>query len=297
MMNVTRALKSDRLMKALTGLSCREFLELLETFTQVFNELEKERKPQRARKEGGGRKGSIKSVEQKLFFILFYLKAYPTFDVAGFFFRVVRSRPCEWYKLYLPVLEKALGRKCCLPKRQIRSEEEFFQAFPEVQDIFIDGTERRVQRPKKPKNQKKYYSGKKKAHTRKNTIITDVNKRILYISPTKSGKTHDKKMVDKEGILHNIPPWIGKWVDTGYQGIQGYVFNVVMPKKGTKKNPLTPQEKKENKVISSFRICVEHSIGGMKRFNCLSNVYRNKKGIDDSFVNVCAALWNFHLIS
>jgi hypothetical protein len=36
-------------------------------------------------------------------------------------------------------------------------------------DLLIDGTERRRQRPKNAKKQEEYYSGKKKAHTDKNT--------------------------------------------------------------------------------------------------------------------------------
>ncbi|WP_440866492.1 hypothetical protein [Symbiopectobacterium purcellii] len=48
----------------------------------------------------------------------------------------------------MPVLEMTLGRECVLPARQIRSAEEFFRAFPGVKDVFIDGTERPVQKPK-----------------------------------------------------------------------------------------------------------------------------------------------------
>jgi len=294
-MQISRAMKNDRLMKALTGVSVEEFKELLVTFTQILKEEEKKNESDKKRATGGGRTGFIKPVENKLFFLLFYLKTYPKFDVAGFFFGVVRSCPCTWYKDYLPILKKTLGRECCLPKRKIKSVEEFLEVFPEVMDVLVDASERETQRPKKPKNQKKNYSGKKKKHTRKNTIISDLDRRILYVSPTKAGKVHDKKMVDKEGVLHNIPPWVTKLLDSGYQGVQHSIPNVLIPKKKSKNKPLTPQEKEDNKIISSFRIGVEHVIGGMKRFDCLSNVYRNKNGIDDAFVEVCAGLWNFHV--
>ena len=40
---------------------------------------------------------------------------------------------------------------------------------------------------------------------------------------------------------------------------------------------------------------VEHAIGGIKRFNAISHIFRNKKGLDDQFVNVCSGLWNLEL--
>jgi len=50
-----------------------------------------------------------------------------------------------------------------------------------------------------------------------------------------------------------------------------------------------------NRLISSTRIVVEHAIGGMKRFGATSAIFRNKKGVDDTFMNVCAGLWNLEL--
>lgn len=296
-MRIDRAFKDNRLMKALTGVTVEEFNKLLPEFERVLNE-QFDRKG-RKRAVGGGRKGALKTPEHKLFFILFYLKTYPTFDIAGFFFGGVdRSQPCTWYPFLLEILETVLKRKCSLPKRKIRGIEEFIQAFPEVKDVFIDGSERKTPRPKNPKKQKNQYSGKKKTHTRKNTIISDENKRVLLVSPTKNGKMHDKPQLEKEGTLDNIPKKVNIWVDKGYEGINKLIKNgntVFMPKKKPKGGELTPEEKEENRVISSIRMVVEHAIGGMKRYRCLTDVYRNKNGIDDKFITICAGLWNFHL--
>lgn len=73
-----------------------------------------------------------------------------------------------------------------------------------------------------------------------------------------------------------------KWVDSGYQGIQHVMDNVFLPKKSSKKSPLSDQEKEDNKFISSTQILVENAIGGMKRFGCLTQKLRNRIGIDDS---------------
>lgn len=69
----------------------------------------------------------------------------------------------------------------------------------------------------------------------------------------------------------------------------------MMPHKKPKGKDLTPEQKKENKIIAAIRIIVEHAIAGIKRFAVMANTYRNKKGQDDSMIQLCAALWNFHL--
>lgn len=289
-MKIENAYKNERGMKSLTGLTCTEFKQLLLQFERVY--LEQVNAKKRQRKYGGGSKGVLKNMEQKLFFILFYLKVYPTFDLAGFIFGVDRSRPCRWKNEFLSLLEKALGRECVLPKRQIKSIEEFNQAFPDVKDIFEDGTERPT---KRPKNQKRQYSGKKKRHTRKNTIWCNEKQEIILVSPSKNGKIHDKKQHDKNMDYNEVPSTVHKWVDSGYQGVQKQWDNVHLPKKGTKRKPLTDDERAENKLISHFRIVVENAIGGIKRYGCVSDIYRNFNGIDDKFMLVCSSLWNFHL--
>lgn len=86
-----------------------------------------------------------------------------------------------------------------------------------------------------------------------------------------------------------------KWLDSGYQGIQKSSKNVHIPKKSSKKRPLNSEEKEENRIISGLRIVVENAIGGIKRYNCLTQKFRNKRGLDDSMILLAAGLWNFHL--
>lgn len=280
-------------MKALTGLSYQEFEDLVPTFEKAYRDIQRQ-KPNRQRKVGGGKKGKLPSPESKLFFILFYLKAYPTFDVLGFMTDRDRGKCCRSVHILLKVLKKTLGRKIVLPERKIRSVEEFLEKFPEAKDVFFDGTERRIQRPKNKKRQNKFYSGKKKANTRKNVIVSDENRKIIFLSPTKSGRRHDKRIVDKSVL--KIPTDVGKWADTGFQGMDKLYENVVMPKKGTKKHPLSVTDKENNRIISSFRVVVEHAIAGIKRFRILTDVLRNKIGLfDDMIMEVASGLWNYHL--
>ncbi len=293
LMDINKVLRTPRLCSAILGVTQQEFESLLKTFEQILFEY-RDRKG-RKRTVGGGANGNIKLAKQKLFFILFYVKTYPTYDVAAFAFASSKTRTCEWRKQILPLLEKTLGRKIVLPKRRIRTEEEFLAAFPGIKEVLLDGVERPSIRNKKDKAQKKHYSGKKKRHTRKNLVVTDEKKRILILTPSKHGKVHDKKLSDKNLVPRGIPKDVSMLADTGFLGVQHQHPNVLMPKKKPRGGVLTDEDKAMNRLISSVRIGVEHAIGGMKRFRCVSDIYRNKNGLDDQLVNVAAGLWNLHV--
>jgi hypothetical protein len=86
-------------LKSLTGLSRKGFDRLLNAFSACLEEMKQEqyRKNRRRRKRrpGGGRKGALVTAENKLFFILYYLKNYPTFDVLAFTFEISLSKAQE----------------------------------------------------------------------------------------------------------------------------------------------------------------------------------------------------------
>ena len=83
---------------------------------------------------------------------------------------------------------------------------------------------------------------------------------------------HDKKIYDKYGLGDTIPSDVTQWVDTGFQGIQNeYDIDVQIPKKNTKKNKLTFEEKENNRIISGIRVINEHAIGGIKRMRAINN--------------------------
>lgn len=292
-MHIDKVLNNKRLILAVLGVTKEEFLSLLETFEQVVRQDAESKKRKRA--VGGGSNGKIKQARIKLFFILFYVKTYPTFDVAAFMFASSKSRTHHWAHKILPLLEKTLGRKVALPKRQIRTPEEFLTAFPGIKEAMIDGVERPIVRSKKNKTQKKNYSGKKKRHTRKNIVITDKKKRILVLTPSKNGKVHDKKLSDKALAVVRLPKEVALLADTGFVGIDKQHPNTLIPKKKPRGGFLTDEEKAMNRLISSVRIGVEHAIGGMKRFRAVSEIFRNKNGWDDKLILVCAGLWNFHV--
>lgn len=291
-----KILANPRLCQAMFGVSHEEIKQLLPVFSQCLLAYRHELKPDRQRKVGGGRKGDLPSDEDKLLYVLMFLKIYPTYDVLSVLANHQRSKCGDSVQHFLPVLEKTLGRKLVLPERKATSLEEVFDRVPGLKDIFLDGTERRVQKPKNKKKRNKLYSGKKKATTRKNIVVNNDKKKIIFLSPTKNGRRHDKRIVDKYEIARYVPQNVTIWTDTGLQGTQQLHPNMVMPTKATKNKPLTAEQKQNNRIISGLRVISEHAIGGFKRFKAASDIYRNRLPNFDDLMNVvCAGLWNFHL--
>ena len=173
MFKVDRAKKSDWVLKALTGLTTFEFENLAITFELVLQKYQATRKKKRKRAVGGGRKHTLKSAADRLFFVLFYVKCYPTMDLAGFFFVVDKSRIQRWVKELWPLLEEALQREVVLPARQINSVDEFVAQFPAVKDVLIDATKRPARRLRQTKRQNEHYSGRKQRHTKKSGVVGD----------------------------------------------------------------------------------------------------------------------------
>ncbi len=307
MRNFLNETRSERQFRSLTGLSRKQFDQLLDKFVSCLeimkNEEYKNNRKNRKRRPGGGRKGLLETPEKKLFFILYYLKNYPTFDVLGFVFGMSTSKAAENVHALLPVLERAERDLKILPKRVFKKAMEFSEVFDDNQNIMIDATEREHFRPGNKKQQKAYYSGKKKRHTVKNTVISDQDKRLVFVGRTSPGSMHDyalfkKEFNPKEDWFHTVKGWL----DLGYQGIKtDYQSpeNIRIPHKKprkSKKNPhpsLTSEQKEENRRIGRKRVPVEHAIGGMKIFHILTIKIRNKlKKFTDKVIYVVAGLWN-----
>lgn len=206
MIKITRCFQDIRLFKAVTGMTYAEFNALLPSFDEALKQSKTTDVDLRQRQEGGGRKHTLPTGREKLFFIVFYVKCYATFDVLAWLFDVDRAQTHRWVTTYVPVLEAALGRKAVLPERKIADVEEFLRRFPQVNEVFVDGTERPIRRPMGQDAQKPYYSGKKKDHRVKNIVVTDQRKRVLVLSDTFPGHTHDKTGADEQGIFDAIPP-------------------------------------------------------------------------------------------
>ena len=284
-----------RLLQSLTGFSATEFEALLPSFAAAWESFEEDTFEQesRQRARGGGRKATLKGLADKLLFILFYFRQYPTQEVQGYLFGIGQPQANEWIHRLTGVLNQALGDELQLPERRPAKLVEVLAACPEL-TFLIDGTERPINRPQDKDDQKTYYSGKKKAHTVKNNVITVRGGKVLYLSDTHEGKKSDKKIADEEGYC--FPPGSKLLKDSGFQGYEPEGVTTFQPKKKPRNGELTADEKLLNRAVSSLRVEVEHQIGGIKRCQIVVQKFRNRKDhyVDDVMETACG-LHNFRI--
>ena len=239
MLEYKRLKKNRRKFIALTGLTPKEFRMLLPVFDEVYEYTRAEDRTQRGtvrqRTVGGGRKGQLRTPEQKLLFILVYQKTYPLQTLLGEVFELSQSRVNYWVHHLLPLLRQALEALEVMPERQPSQFAQQGGGQREPVELIIDGTDRRRQRPQSPEKQALHYSGKHKTHSDKNVVVVNAQtKRVGYLSQTYAGKVHDKKIADHEALCYPRKAILYK--DTGFQGYEPPVGQTRQPKKSRAKD-------------------------------------------------------------
>src|SRR5436189_5894628 len=113
-MKYEEARKKTRVFQQLTGMTIEEFDKLKAAFQKACDDDEQRRGKPRS---PAGRKAVLSRCEDKLFFILFYLRHYPTQEVLGFLFGICQGQANYWIHRLTPIVKKALGHEKRLPGR------------------------------------------------------------------------------------------------------------------------------------------------------------------------------------
>ena len=162
--------RDERQMKAFTGLSQAQFDDLLPIFSDIYEATQQQRYEEgvasgtRRRKPGGGTKGKLPTMTEKLLFVLYYSKTYPTFDVLGTQFDMVRSRANEHRHKLSPILYDTLVSLEMMPYREFSTPDAFQAALQGSDQLIIDATERAYRRSQEEAKQRAHSSGKKRAY-------------------------------------------------------------------------------------------------------------------------------------
>ena len=160
-------IRDERQMKALTGLSQAQFDSLLPVFSDMYRAAQQHTYEEgsqsgtRRRRPGGGSKGTLPTMAEKLQFVLYYYKTYPTFDVLGTQFGMARSRAHEHLHKLSPMLYDTLVHLELMPYRELTTPEELKAALQGGDRLLIDATERAYHRSQDAAKQREHYSGKK----------------------------------------------------------------------------------------------------------------------------------------
>src|SRR5260370_10190566 len=219
---------------AATGLTQDEFARLLPAFAAAYAVRYPSDKTWqgkvRQRQSGGGAKGVLPHMEDKLLFILVYQKTNPLQTMHGLQFALSQPQTNYWMHHLLPVLQRALAALGVAPERDASRVATSPLALEGAPDGVIDGTERRRQRPTDAAQHQEQYSGKKKTPTDKHLLLVNAHTaQVVSLGPTVVGKTHDKKAADVAQIGYPTNATLGK--DTGFQGDEPAGVRTRQPKK------------------------------------------------------------------
>jgi len=219
---------------AMTGLTLAEFRDLLPAFERAYDRIHPLDQTAYGHPRqgwfGAGRHSVLSPSEDKLQFLLVYLKTYPLQVVLGQLFGISTSQANYWLHHLLPVLRSALDDLGVLPERKGARVARCPVAPPGTEAVSIAGTERRRQRPKNAAKQARHYSGKKKTHTDKNVVLTSAaDERVLFLNGTYPGATHDQRIADEAQLRY--PRRTTRYQDAGFHGYAPVVPKTCQAKK------------------------------------------------------------------
>lgn len=175
--------------------------------------------------------------------------------------------------------------------------DEFLRLYPGLEELIGDGTELKIQRPKR--RQRVSYTGKSKRHVKK-TVVTVNPADGLFLGRTKlrPGRVHDKRILDEDPLKRRLSraPDLKKRMDSAWMGedpADGWLVN----QRATRGHPLTKPQKRANRQLSKIRIKVEHAIRRLKVYRRLAEtVVIRRKGDLGRVVNAAMNLANFTVL-
>lgn len=292
MISLTHAKRSDRLMRAATSLTVAEFNALARRLAALWTGQRAQCTAQgapRQRRPGGGLKGTLFNAELKLFFLLFYFKAYPTQDLMGLLFGLTQGQVSLWVGRLTPLVSTLLDLH--KPARAVGDLHELLAREPDLQEVVVDGTERRIPRPVRRDRQRRYYSGRKKRHGVKNVIVTGKGK-VRWVSRTRPARRHDKAVAEEDRL--RVPEGVTMLADSGFAGLDPGGGTLLTPWKRLKGGRLHWKRRAFNRLLSRERVVVEHTLASVKRLRILRDEFRNRRrGMVDEVMVIGCALHNY----
>ena len=313
-MNVHKLIQKDTQFLALTSLHPSEFDELNCVFSTRWYKHHKHfdfhgrrrSKPLTAKQLYKDTK-TLSSVEDKLFFILYFFKNNHLQEALAAQFDIDQGQISRWIKILMPLLNQSI---IDLHLQAAQTMEELIRLFRNrqkidnpskhqtAQSLHADATEREQARNLDQEAQKHDYSGKQGTHTLKNTVICDEFQFIHFAGFTHRGAISDKAMIEDEipdlEALKDFMLFFSK--DKGYQAYDPDGVFLLSPYKASRNHPLTSDEKLTNSWISSIRIVCEHAIGGVKRCRIVKDKIRYfDSAFRDKVFLIACGLHNFRV--
>ncbi len=319
MLTITRLRRKPHHFYAFTGLTVEQFDRLfseMEPVYQAFLHAQRER-PGRQRAIGGGR-GFALSLPDRLLLGLIYLRQYVTLSLLSYLFDLAESNISrELHHRLMPVLHEVLPvplrdaplRWLCEAgeeadpthtssspkrKRRINTLEELLRVHPELAEVLLDATEQEVPKPKDKQARKQRYSGKHKQHTVKTQVVT-THRLVLHVFGGLPGSLHDTILLRASGAAHQMPHTMRLRIDTGYEGAQTEYPHtlIVKPVRAQRNHKLTVLGRAYNRMVSRFRMPVEHMLSRLQKYKVLAGLWRGRWEEHESVFCLVSGLINY----
>lgn len=308
MVTYAKLLKKPQVAKSLIGMALVEFDKFYVEFETAHTErlassTTTRGKKKRQRGVGAGRKYKY-DLRDRLLMTLFWLKAYTTYELLGFFYDLNKTNVEDNLKAILDTLENMTEfnfERSKENRKKLSSVEEVMDAFPQVR-LVVDGKEQRVERPKNKKgkdgnmqdHQKPYYSGKKKSHTIKNQVAISPVGFVEHASKSVPGSTHDLTLLRQTDLLSELSEEEAAMMDKGYDGIAADYPDkkLYLPFKARRNHPLTEEQKAYNRFLAKYRIVVEHTMAQLNKFQILAQRFRHQLSKHSSIFRIVCGLVN-----
>jgi DDE superfamily endonuclease len=283
---------------ALTGLTRDEFDRLAADFAAARDRAQaastRTKRGQPRQRAAGAGAPATHELSTRLLMALVWLRIYPTYEVLGWLFGLEKSNAWENVQDALAVLETLADfpfERPAADRVKLGTKEAVIEAFPQVK-VIIDGKEQPFHRPQGWEEQKPFYSGKKKRHTVKNQVVCSPAGRIGGVGATVPGATHDLTMMRGSGVLDRLDEGEAAMADKAYTGggDDRPGTPLIVPMKATRGHPLTEEQKAANRVISGYRVVIEHVMAQLNRFQVLKQVFRSAFQRHTRAIRVVAAL-------
>ncbi len=284
---------------SLTGLRVTEFDALVADLLPGYAASEQGRlqRPARQRAIGAGHPFALRPRDRLLLAVV-WLRRYPTHEVLGYLFGVSDTTVTRALARWLPLLEAA-GRDTMRlpdPGRKRRRQLDALLADTPALAVILDTFEQRVQRPRDRGAADALYRGKKRQHTLKVQVAIDaVTGAVVDVADSAPGPTADIALVERSGLLGRLPPGVGALGDLGYVGLGALHPLGATPRRKPRGRERPPEDAAYNRAFARRRIPVEHTIGQLRRFQCLSQTDRQHRRDHAARVRAVAGLVNRRL--
>lgn len=153
-------IRNERQWRASTGLTENQFSKLSKLFGKTYEDFHGNTLLEQNQFRGDDI--LFETYKDLLFFILYSLKSDSTYDILALCFNIARSTAFEQQAANVRILNMTLQQNGDLPRRKFEDFADIQSYLDKYDELLIDATEQRRQRPVNQEVQKKNYSGKKK---------------------------------------------------------------------------------------------------------------------------------------